>query len=139
MKNSGFTLVEVLVVCAIVAILSAVAMPSYSQYVLKGRRVDAKTALVALQLAEEKFRGNNLAYTTDLSALGLSATAASGASPQGFYTLTIQSADGVSYAAQAAVNAATPQAKDATACPALLVNQTGFDTNTVNHSACWGF
>lgn len=139
MKNSGFTFIEVMVVCAIVAILSAIALPAYSQYVLKGRRIDAKTALAALQLAEEKYRGNNLAYTTDLTALGLSTVSGSTTSPQGYYTVTVQSADGVSYSAQATVNSATPQANDSAACPALLVTQTGFDTNTVNHSTCWGF
>src|ERR1035437_3168697 len=120
-KHSGFTLIEVLIVVTIVAILAAIAIPSYQQYVLKGRRADAKEALGALQLAQEKYRGNNTAYSVVLADIGISAT-----SSQGYYTLAITPATGTCpvetcYAATATVNAASAQAPDATKCPALLV------------------
>ena len=127
----GFTLIELMVVVAIVAILSAIALPSYKGYVQKGRRVDAKDALVAIQLAQEKYRGNNTAYTTTITDLGLTTS-----STQNYYTLAISSATGTSFTATATVNASSAQAPDATKCPALSVNEKGFVVDAT--AVCWG-
>lgn len=124
-KTKGFTLIELMIVVAIIAILAAIAIPSYTEYVKKGRRVDAKDALSALQLAQEKYRGNNASYGT-LDQLGLSAT-----STQGFYTIAITAASATAYTATA--TATGVQASD-TACPTLTVTQAGFSGT----AACWG-
>lgn len=77
-----------MIVVVIVAILAAVAIPSYNSFVQSSRREDAKAALVALQYAEEKYRGNNTSYTTNPVSLGLttSAGATIWSSPEGYYT-----------------------------------------------------
>ncbi len=63
-RNSrAFTFLEVLIVVAIVAILAAVALPNYRAHVLKSHRTDAYDKLIEIQLAEEKYRANNTAYT----------------------------------------------------------------------------
>ena len=97
-KNKGFTLIELIVAVVIVAILAAIAFPAYNAYLRESRRIDAKDALLALQFAEEKYRGNNTSYSDDPEALGL--TSVSGdtiwASPQGYYVLTITSASATS-------------------------------------------
>lgn len=57
---SGFTLIEVMIVVAIVGILSAIAYPSYQQHVRSSRRADAQAALLELaQFMERRFTENN--------------------------------------------------------------------------------
>jgi len=55
-KPHGFTLVELLVVMAAVAILAAIAYPAYSDSVAKGRRAQARAALLELLQQQERYR-----------------------------------------------------------------------------------
>ena len=59
----GFTLIEVLVTIAIVGILLAVAMPAYSDYVIRGRLAEAFSALGSAQAAAEQYWSNKRDYT----------------------------------------------------------------------------
>jgi type IV pilus assembly protein PilE len=61
-REAGFTLIEILIAIVIVGILSAVAIPSYSAYVLRGRLTEAFTALSAIQPAAEEYWSNNRTY-----------------------------------------------------------------------------
>lgn len=85
MKNTGFTLVELMVVVAIVAILSSVAIPWYGQYVQRGNRGDGISSLQALLDAQERFYSDNVSYTTNLTQLGVSDPFIS---PKGNYSIT---------------------------------------------------
>ena len=68
----GFTLLELMITVAIVAILATVALPSYNGYVREGRRSDAYSALSNIALQQEKYRANNSAFGT-LAQIGASA------------------------------------------------------------------
>jgi len=59
---SGFTLVEMLVVAAIIAILVMVALPSYRDYILRGQLVDATTALSSFRANMERYFQDNRTY-----------------------------------------------------------------------------
>lgn len=61
-RHSGFTLIEVMIVVTIVAILAAVAYPSYRNQVLSSRRADGQQALMSLASAMERYHSRNLTY-----------------------------------------------------------------------------
>jgi type IV pilus assembly protein PilE len=58
----GFTLIEVMIVCAIIAILAAIAVPSYLDSVWKGKRGEAKAAILKALQAEERYYSQNNTY-----------------------------------------------------------------------------
>ncbi len=63
----GFTLIEVMIVVAILGIISAIAVPSYVEYVKKGKRADAKVELLRLAQMQESYFVQNLSYAQDLT------------------------------------------------------------------------
>lgn len=97
-RDKGFTLIELMIVVAIVAILAAVALPSYQEHVRKGKRADGKAFLMDLASRQERFYTQFSSYTPVVVApsgcsgaacgLGLS----SNTSPDKFYTVTMSAA-----------------------------------------------
>ena len=74
-RSAGFTLIELMVAVAIVAILAAIAYPSYRNYVLRGQLVDATNGLSALQANMERYFQDNRTYV-DVGAFVSPCTAA---------------------------------------------------------------
>lgn len=68
--QSGFTLIELMIVVAIIAILAAIAIPQYRKYVQKSNRATAKSALLDLSRREETYYSTNNSYTLNLTSLG---------------------------------------------------------------------
>ena len=68
--NSGFTLIELMIVVAIVAILLAVGIPGYQQQVLKTKRSIGRGELLEVAARQEQYFVNNKQYATNLTNLG---------------------------------------------------------------------
>ena len=64
-REHGFTLIEVMIVVAIIGILSAVVYPSYVEYVKRGYRSEARTALLEAQQYMERYYAANSRYSSD--------------------------------------------------------------------------
>ncbi|MCY1293072.1 hypothetical protein D9M70_423200 [compost metagenome] len=71
MFQRGFTLIELMIVLAIVGILAAIAYPSYQQYVLRSGRADGQAKLMEIMQAQERYYSQNQTYVTNLGAAGL--------------------------------------------------------------------
>jgi type IV pilus assembly protein PilA len=70
LNNKGFSLVELMVVVAIIGILASVAVPSINKYMAKSRQSEAKTNLGSLYTAEKAFAAEYVLYHTAFQAIG---------------------------------------------------------------------
>lgn len=129
-RPKGFTLIELMVTVAVVAILAMIAMPSYQAAVRKSRRADAQAYLSEMAIKQEKWRANNLTYSSDIAQVG--------GPPAGAKILSHYTFESVGTATTYSVTA-TPtgdQADDkqgGTACDPLAIDQSGARTP----AACW--
>lgn len=128
----GVTLMELMIVVVVIGILTAIAYPSYRQYVAKAKRNEAKAALLQISTMQERFYLQNSTYTADMTALGF---------PVGSNFLT----DSSSYIVN--VTAASPAAFAATAtyqkgddeagkCATFSIDGIGSKTSTP-FDDCW--
>jgi len=139
-NQCGFTLIELMFSVTIAGFLSSVAYPAYQGTVQKVRRSDALVAMMDIQMAQERFRSNNVAYAS-LTELRSRAT-----SPAGHYLLDVQTPTNAGFVVLA--TAAGSQRSD-TSCGVLKLTvdganvsyASGSDGNVGNDSVankrCW--
>jgi type IV pilus assembly protein PilE len=138
-RTAGFTLIELLVAVAIVGILSAIALPAYNNYVIKGKRSQAKAVMLSLSQMEERYYTNNNAYYPVT-------TAAPNTEPQGWpnFAGTSMAARTYDISVTAASSTYTITATPSNGftdnqCGTLTLDSTGAKTNngTAGASPCW--
>ncbi|WP_323135109.1 type IV pilin protein [Methylophaga sp. OBS4] len=136
--NKGFTLIELMIVVVVVGVLAAIALPAYQEYAKRARRADAKTSLLEVQLAQEKYRANNPTFTTDLTDLGY-AGASNQPSKEGYYIIDLPAAaSAAAYTITAAINNNSAQAGDECGTFTITVNNSGENyTADGDDSDCW--
>lgn len=135
----GVTLIELMTVMVVLGILASIAIPSYRNYLIRSNRSDAKSALMQVQAAQEKFYLQNNAYTDKVAegsptGLGLAST-----TTNGYYTISVTLAGGgQSYTASATPTASGGQSDD-TNCGTFKINDIGKRdvTGTQGVTACW--
>lgn len=91
-RQTGVTLIELMIAVVVVALLAMVAIPSYQESVRKSRRGDAFNALAAVQQAQERSRGNFPSYCPNLASAPTSSVCGLGVNantPNGHYTLEL--------------------------------------------------
>jgi type IV pilus assembly protein PilE len=136
LQVAGFTLVELMIVVAVVSLLALVAVPAYTDAVAKTRRAEARSAIMQAATALERFYTSNNTYTTTLSAAGAKAfsgdTLASSA-----YTISV--AAGTSGIISSYVITATPRNWSDTPCGALTMTESGAkgESGTSDVAYCW--
>ena len=133
-KNSGFSLIELMIVVAIVGILAAIAVPAYQNHILKSHRADAQTILLDLAARQERFIAQNPAgYATDISGSGANGlNLGRTTSREGYYNLTV-AANATSYVLTA--TATGGQAND-TDCATITFSSAGVKSGTTP-GECW--
>jgi type IV pilus assembly protein PilE len=127
----GMTLIELLIVVAIVGILAAIAGPAWNDQVIKSRRADARNTLLAAQIEQEQYRANNLTYATSMSAMGMGSF---DSTTRDYYRVEVVSADATSFLITATPNG--NQANDST-CNVFAVRQTGPEHSGYAALSCW--
>ena len=133
MRHRGFTLVEVVIACAVLAILAAIAIPSYQNTIQKTRRSDAKSALVgAAGQLERYFTERNTYASATLGSGGVYPST----SLNGYYTLTFGSKTATTYT----LNAAPAAAQTSDSCGTFTYSDQGVKGvtgGTLTAADCW--
>jgi type IV pilus assembly protein PilE len=143
-QQAGVTLMELLIVVAIISIISAVAYPSYTQFVTRSKRTAGATALMQIADRQQQFFMDNKRYATTLTSLGYDndsimidedGQVVTTGSDDRIYSIQISASNIVTYDLTA-----TPQlmqAKKDSECGALTLTHTGEKGNSGSGDGCW--
>ena len=121
--DRGFTLIEVMIVVAIMGILAAIAYPSYINYVIKANRSAAQSFMMEVASKQERYLLDARSYG-DLAALGM-ASVPTTVTKNYAVTATPSAGPPPSYAITATANSGSVQATKDSACTPLTIDQTG--------------
>jgi len=133
----GFTLIELMITVAIIAILAAIALPSYQDYVRKARRADAQSFMQEVVARQQHFLLDRRAYGTGIA--GATVTGELGmtipTNVSGFYKVEMATDNGT--APPSFTVTATPTGNQAyEKCGALTIDQRGVKTAS-GSGTCW--
>ncbi len=128
----GVTLMELMIVVVVIGILTAIAYPSYRQYVAKAKRNEAKSCLLQVATMQERFYLQNSTYTTDMTNLGFSG-AGNILSDSGSYICNVTAASPAAFSATATYQKGDEEAGK---CATFSIDGVGSKTSTP-FDDCW--
>jgi type IV pilus assembly protein PilE len=140
----GFTLIELMIVVAIVAIISTVAFISYERYIVRTKRTVGQNVLVQVADRQQQFFMDNKRYAADLTNLGFSAnpylvdddgTSTVAGDPDAVYSVSLSNVTVTSYTATAAP--LNGQLSRDTDCGSLTLTQAGAKSHSGGGDNCW--
>lgn len=131
-RERGFTLIQLMIAVVVVAILAAIAFPSYQRYVLRSHRVEAQAVLSEAAARQERYYSQNNAYASTAAALNMT----SNVNALQYYSLAISNVTATAYTLTATAKGS--QAKDGQ-CLTLSLDQAGTrsNTGTGTGTTCW--
>lgn len=134
-QNKGFTLLELMIVVAIIGILSMVALPAYQENVAASKRADAKASLSSFAGLMERYYTENNSYTgaTVANTWGSPATLPKDGNSPAYYTLSISALAATSYTLTA--TAAGSMSGDR--CGNFTLTSTGVKGVSTAETDCW--
>ena len=142
-KQKGVSLLELMIVVAIVAIISAIAFPSYTQYIVDTKRSAATSALLRIADRQQQFFMDNKAFANDLTALGYAANplilkddgnSTVAGDTDAVYSVSLSNVAATTYTITAAP--LHGQQRD-TECGSLTLTQAGLRGNSAGGTDCW--
>lgn len=149
-KARGFTLIELMMVVAIIGVLASIAYPSYMESVRKSKRTGAKVAIMEVAQAQERYFSINMKYADNMTTLRTTAGAGLGDAED--YTVTVAGLKSdntpcgsgdtcVTYTVTAIPKATSHQNSDKS-CQQFTLTHTGIqaaedDNNIDTSTICW--
>lgn len=133
-RQSGFTLIELMITVVVIGILAAIAYPSYQEFVKRGNRTEGQAFLSEVAARQERYYAQNHAYITADADIGKLKLKNDDKSETGKYVLSIGTNDGDG----GYTLTATQQFSD-TACGNLILTATGVKSVSGSRAAadCW--
>lgn len=138
-KPNGFTLLELLIVVAIMGILTSIALPAYQNSVIRSGRAEAKTELLQVASDQERYFSNFNTYVDDALPLNTPVVADRDRTTQnGFYAISVSACAGGTIATCFLATATAQNDQTADSCATLTYSDTGARGATGDTTdECW--
>lgn len=143
-RQSGVTLLELMVVVVIIAIIASAAYPLYTQYVVRAKRAAGTSMLLQVADRQQQYFMDNKSYASSLENLGYSASPfmmdeegklVGSGDPERIYSISLSDTSATTYTATAEPQ--LQQAEKDTQCASLSLTHTGEKSHSGSGTRCW--